>query len=388
MFDKPTFSKTPSKHVLPMLDIISSQFHHKIFILLRYSYFIVYKRGGIFMSDEIKKINPVKIILDIIIVALLIITCNINFIGANYRNIIGLALAALVVIHLILGFAAGSGSDKNSGFRSVLTIIINILLLLSIIVLVTSGFFSSRVSFSAMRSFFYWQIAHNFSAALSIILVGIHIGLSWRRIMASFGRFIKLPAVAARTLSIILALAIVGFGSYSIYSSGFSRMLTSPFTLGRMANFRGQGGFNFQPGQFNRNFNNDNNNSNQPDVQNGSASNGSNDNNSNSNSNNNGNRRLRNRAGQPNNGDTQNGGQNSGQDRPSFGNGGGFNRGNFQNGGGFQGNMTRRGNSIPNILLTYASIIGLFAVVGYYIGKLFKRKESSNTDILNTDSSI
>lgn len=320
------------------------------------------------MTSENRKISPVKIILDIIMIALLVITCGTNFMSTGLRNIGGFTLLALLIVHMIMGLASGRASQKNLGFRTVLSRIIDTLLLISVIVLVVSGLFTSRMFFNGISSnFFYWQIAHNFFAALAIILAGIHTGLQWSGILDFFGRFVKLPAVAARTLGIILAVVIVLFGSYSVYSSGFSRLLTSPLNISRMSGFRGQGSFNFQSGQFNRNFNNPD----QPGAQNGDSPSESDNNNGDF-------RRFRNRGSQSD-GNVQGGqsgevpGQNgnSDQNRPAFGNrGGAFNRGNFQNGGGFG----RRNASSVNVLLSYLSIIGLFAVIAYYIDKPFRRK--------------
>jgi hypothetical protein len=70
---------------------------------------------------------------------------------------------------------------------------------------------------------------HHFFAALSIILVGIHLGLHWDFVSGMLGKAIQLPKNIGKVISVTLLAAILVFGIYSIPSSGFLEWLTEPF---------------------------------------------------------------------------------------------------------------------------------------------------------------
>lgn len=85
------------------------------------------------------------------------------------------------------------------------------------------------------------ETIHYFASAVTLILLGVHIGLNW----AFVKHMIKLPRAAAIPLVAVLLAAILGFGGYSLATSNFAGWLASPFTAGAFEGGHGPGGGNF-----------------------------------------------------------------------------------------------------------------------------------------------
>ena len=72
-------------------------------------------------------------------------------------------------------------------------------------------------------------MVHFFSAALSVILTGIHIGMHWDYL---FHRFkIKSAPVLKNIFALMFLTAALVFGCYQASTSDFSRWITMPFTF-------------------------------------------------------------------------------------------------------------------------------------------------------------
>jgi hypothetical protein len=277
------------------------------------------------MSLKIKNINIFKIVLDLIMAVLLVLMYNAKVINLEFHEIGGLFVGFLVLVHLVLNrkwVASVSGKilSKNLAFKLRFGYIMNMLLLISMVLVIVSGIFISKVVFRGLTmSGENWKMIHYASAA-SLVLVGIHLGLHWGFVMGIFKRFIKFPASAARSLCILITAIIVLFGSYSMYTSNFKMWISAPFTSGT------------QPReQFSDEF----------------------DQNAESNTD-----------------------SSSTQDRPARPDGNYSSRGNGQAKGMRSDGHGTGGSGIPKIILTYTSIIGTFAVITYYIEKLLRRRKS------------
>lgn len=358
------------------------------------------------MASKIKHINLIKIIFDIIISALLVLMFNKNVISLNFHEIGGLILLGCFLIHKLLNWkwiveVSKKIFSKDLNFKLRFGYIIDILLLLAMVTILISGIFISKVLFTWISSpGGNWKVLHYFVSALSLILVGIHIGLHWRFVMGMLKKYVKLPALVARIASIVLVIAILLFGSYNIYSSNFRMWLTAPFTSNHMKGGQRPINSDSQPGGLNPGTNvapeqnSDSSDGNIAPSQNGKASNDSTADNSSQKPNKN------NQATDSIQQDQQNQDQKQEGTRPSKPNGvKAFNKGNKPSGDrfpqdrkeipqdskGFPGKGVhgeQGGDSnVLSVILSFTSIMGVFATITYYCEKFLRKRKSSKAII-------
>jgi len=171
-----------------------------------------------------------KLIFDAVMLVLLILMYRKQVISLTFHEVGGLALIGLVVMHLLfnarwIGAVTKRLFSKSTGIHARACYVVDALLLLALLAVGVSGVLISKVvfSFHAAGSF---KTLHYFSAALSVILMGVHLGLHADYI---FGKLLKKSAnkAAKIILAAVLAAAVL-FGSYSLYSSSFVSFLTAP----------------------------------------------------------------------------------------------------------------------------------------------------------------
>ncbi len=325
------------------------------------------------MSSKISGLNIIKIVLDIIMSVLLVLMFNKNVISLNFHEIGGLFVGGFFLVHMLLNWkwivaVSKRIFSKELSFKLRFGYIIIFLLLISVLLILISGIFISKIIFAGFfTSSINWKSIHYFSAACSLILVGIHLGLNWGFVMGMFKKFIKIPTTIATPISVIIVIAIVSFGAYSVVTSSFTRWISSPFSTSQL-----KGGFN-KPMDFqNDEFNNDTerSSSGQSSDEAGTLDFNNSDNSTKSSNN------------------IQSSDKQNGEDDKNPNNGKNFNRGErpsgfHQKGGerptdnrGFPDRGEHGGNaSIISVILTFISIIGLFSAITYYCGKLLNRRK-------------
>lgn len=182
------------------------------------------------------KKNIVKIMLDIVMTAILVLLYNSHVFSMAFHEIAGLIIAGMFVIHCLFNRKwITSVSSKFFGgkiaLRARFGYIINFLLLVTFSLVIISGIMTSQILFSdiAAPKGSSWRYVHHFAAAISIILVGTHLGLHWNFIMGMFKKAIKIPHEAAKPLSVGLLMVSLAFGAYSIGTGSFITWLTDPF---------------------------------------------------------------------------------------------------------------------------------------------------------------
>ena len=171
-----------------------------------------------------------KLIFDAVMLVLLILMYRKQVISLTFHEVGGLALVGLVVIHLLfnarwIGAVTKHLFSKSTGIHARACYIVDALLLLALLTVGITGVLISKVvfSFHVTGNF---KTLHYFSAALSVILMGVHLGLHADYI---FGKLLKKSAgkAAKITLAAVLTAAVL-FGGYSLYSSSFVSFLTAP----------------------------------------------------------------------------------------------------------------------------------------------------------------
>lgn len=197
-----------------------------------------------------------KLLLDAVMLILLALMYNKMAISMSFHEIGGLILFAFIIFHLILNYKWIIGVteklfSKSLPVKTRIGYIANVLLLISFILICVSGILISKVLFQ-FNTGMTWKMVHNTSAAIALILIGIHIGLHVKMISSFIKKKIKLPAPAGKIIVTVCLIALVVFGAYSITTTSFTQWLSMPFSMssmpsGEMPNrgegFQGREGF-------------------------------------------------------------------------------------------------------------------------------------------------
>jgi hypothetical protein len=174
--------------------------------------------------------RALKLTLDAIMLVLLVLMYRKQVISLSFHEIGGLALIGLFVIHNLVNGRWIAATTKKLFCKSTPAMvraryIVDALLLVAFLtvgitgVLINKTLFSIRVAGNA-------KTLHYFSAALAVVLMGVHLGLHADYI---FGKVFRRGAnkVAKAALCVVLA-AIVAFGGYSLVTTQFVSFLTAP----------------------------------------------------------------------------------------------------------------------------------------------------------------
>jgi hypothetical protein len=184
-----------------------------------------------------------KLVLDAVMLILLVLMYRKQAISIAFHEIGGLALIGLFVIHHLVNgrwIAAATKrffSKSTSGYVRA-CYLVNALLLLAFLAVGVTGALISKVVFS-LHVAGNFKTLHYFSAALAVILMGVHLGLHADYI---FGKLLKKGAnrIAKVALAVVLA-CLIAFGGYSLVTTNFVSFLAAPLQASSFA--RGE----FQP---------------------------------------------------------------------------------------------------------------------------------------------
>lgn len=179
----------------------------------------------------------VKVILDILMTFLLILMFNQHVISLQFHEIGGLAVCFLFLFHKLLNWKWILGVsqrlfDPCLPGRTRFLYLVDFLLLLAVAAILVSGILISKILFPDFASGGQWKIIHYFSSALSLVLVGIHLGLHSAFLRGLQSKFPRIPAALGKPLKAIALVLLLVFGAYSIGTSSFLGWLTLPFAAG------------------------------------------------------------------------------------------------------------------------------------------------------------
>lgn len=182
------------------------------------------------------KKNIIKISLDIIMALILLLLYNSHAVSMAFHEAAGLFIFGLFIVHILLNkkWVASISSKlfhKSITPRTRFVYVIDTLLLISFILIIVSGILTSQVLFPFLSAGkdSPWRNIHHFFSAVSIVLVGIHLGLHWNFVSGMLKKAVKLPSKVAKPLSICLLAVILIYGIYSLGTSSFTEWLTAPF---------------------------------------------------------------------------------------------------------------------------------------------------------------
>ena len=165
-----------------------------------------------------------KIYLDAAIFVLFILVMSFHFLPRILHEILGVAMAVVVFLHLVLNrhwiFSLVRGNQTS---RKNFLILINFLLLVSFLVTLVTGIFISNYVFIdfvslELRRNVTIHLLHHSVSYLMMILIGVHLGLHWQEI---WGRVIRCFGLQKNALSykILCRLAVAVLICVGIYGS-------------------------------------------------------------------------------------------------------------------------------------------------------------------------
>ena len=172
-----------------------------------------------------------KLLLDAVIFVLLMLMYRKQAVSMAFHEIGGLALIVFFVVHHVFNgkwIAAVSNKffQKGLPIKTRVSYAVDALMLIAFLCIGVSGALISKTVFSFHVRGGAWKTLHYFCAALSLLLLGVHVGLHMTYLfgwMHKRGKFIRIAGVA-------VALAFVAAGVYSLATTSYFRWLSMPFT--------------------------------------------------------------------------------------------------------------------------------------------------------------
>lgn len=181
-----------------------------------------------------KKINYIKFSLDLIMALIFTLLFNKRIFGMSFHEIAGLVIGAIFLVHCGLNWKWIKGItlkffNGKIPMKTRIGYILDIILLISIAVIIISGAFISKVVFVNLglihiQSF---KVIHIFASYLSLMLIGIHLGLHWNWVMITFKKIFKIPQKKIfYYISKVMVVLVLAFGIYSFNSVGYISKLS------------------------------------------------------------------------------------------------------------------------------------------------------------------
>jgi hypothetical protein len=182
------------------------------------------------------KKNLLKITLDVVMTVTLALLYNSHVFSMAFHEIAGLGIFGLLVIHCLLNRKWVVAVTKQFLGKPLSAKIrfgygIDALLLITFLTIITSGICESQVLFpSGGEKDRLWRSVHHFSAGISVVLVGIHLGLHWGFVKGMFKKAMHIHEKAARPMSMAVLALVLAFGVYNMATGSFAGLLSAPFS--------------------------------------------------------------------------------------------------------------------------------------------------------------
>jgi len=174
----------------------------------------------------------------------------------SFHEIGGLCVFCMFLIHNILNFnwiknVTKRLFGKETPSKLKFQWIVNALLFLSFLTIIITGLMIAKTLPFRINGFASAKQIHYFAAALSIILMGIHLGLHWSLFSALIKKISFVPQKIVSIFLCVLLIASVVWGGYSMATGSFFRWISAPFTTSAMGGHEMPGNFSGEmPGNF------------------------------------------------------------------------------------------------------------------------------------------
>ena len=153
-------------------------------------------------------------LLDAILFALFVAELTFHYLPKILHEILGVAMAAAILIHLFINRRRFLSLAKKMTPRKIFSAITNILLTICAGIIFITGvcmsnyLFADAVSFELRRNMTIHQL-HVATPYLLLILIGIHIGLHWRELWQRFLNLIGAEEFYRRKINFFRAAAVI-----------------------------------------------------------------------------------------------------------------------------------------------------------------------------------
>lgn len=181
------------------------------------------------------KKNYKKLILDIAMAILFVTFFNKDLINLRFHAMSGCIFMIFIIAHIFLNKKwviniSKKLFDKNLNLRIKISYILSILLFITIFVIMLSGIFMMK--FKHQDKFIYYKMMHYGASYISIILIGIHIGIYWNFVRNTISKILKIniDVKLSKLLSKIAIILVLIFGIYNIYSQKYLSNLSNTIT--------------------------------------------------------------------------------------------------------------------------------------------------------------
>lgn len=139
--------------------------------------------------------------LDVFLFFAFILDMNTHFTGLAIHEWLGIGFGIALIYHMMLHWqwitAVTQRLLKKLPAQQRFRYLIDLLLFIDMVIVIVTGLWISEVAMaqlglSAQRSFL-WRWLHHSSSELVILLVGLHLALDWRWIVAHTKRYVTTP---------------------------------------------------------------------------------------------------------------------------------------------------------------------------------------------------
>jgi len=181
--------------------------------------------------------RALKLALDAVMLVLLVLMYRKQVISMAFHEIGGLALIGLFVIHHLVNgrwIAATTRKlfSKTTPAMVRARYIVDVLLLIAFFAVGVTGILINKTLFT-VHAAGNAKTLHYFSAALAVLLMGVHLGLHAEYI---FGKVFRRGASKAAKIAVSVVLAaMIAFGGYSLVTTQFVSYLAAPVRTAQFA---------------------------------------------------------------------------------------------------------------------------------------------------------
>ena len=167
--------------------------------------------------------------IDVILFALFVAEMSFHFLPKILHEILGLAMAALMIYHVAINFRRLTSLTKKISPRKIFSLAINFGLIICAVVTLITGLFISNYIFvdafgSEWRRIMLIHQLHVAAPYLMLILIGIHIGLHWRELWQRFLNLVGLAKFYSERRNLFRAAAVI-LSAAGVYGFFLNRML-------------------------------------------------------------------------------------------------------------------------------------------------------------------
>lgn len=179
-----------------------------------------------------------KIALDVVMFLILVLLYKAKVLTLTYHEVAGIGILLVFLVHCLFNRRWIANNAKKlfspqTPARTKFSYWLSVALIICFLIIVISGVFISKVLFKEQIAALnmdtsIFRTLHMFFSAISLILVGIHLGLYWGMVKGFFRKKIKMPEAVAKPICYVLLAAVVAFGAYSVPTTSFSQWLLCP----------------------------------------------------------------------------------------------------------------------------------------------------------------